>query len=198
MITIGTGSVRRTAVVRTILFATLLMGAMPGVRGVGYRHEDGDRFVLSRRCHRLYGDPTNAGPGAQADNVGNEFTDPLPGTVALVSASATVGLATALTGPTNAVIWNGSLPIGGSVTITINATVATGTALGTSVGNTGSISFDGNSDGTNESAAVTDDPNLPGASDPTSFTVIPAVTLTRPNRRPARSIAAVSSPTRSS
>ncbi len=63
---------------------------------------------------------SNSGLGAQADNVGHEFTDTLPTSLALVSANASSGTA-GTTG--NTVNWNGSIPAGGSVTITINATI---------------------------------------------------------------------------
>ena len=51
---------------------------------------------------------TNSGGGAQADNAGNEFTDILPASLTLVSATATSGTAAANVG-TNTVTWNGAL-----------------------------------------------------------------------------------------
>jgi uncharacterized repeat protein (TIGR01451 family) len=51
---------------------------------------------------------TNSGPGAQGDNPGNEFTDVLPESLALVSATATSGTALANVG-TNTATWNGSI-----------------------------------------------------------------------------------------
>ncbi len=115
---------------------------------------------------------TNSGPGAQADNPGNEFTDVLPSGLALVSAMATSGTAAANTG-TNTVTWNGSIPSGGSVTITITATILPA-AAGHTVSNQGSISYDSDGNGTNESTAQTDDPGVAGAANPTSFTVASA------------------------
>ena len=112
---------------------------------------------------------TNTGPGAQGDNPGNEFTDVLPASLALVSATATSGTAVANVG-TNTVTWNGSIPAGGSVTITITATILAG-AAGTTVSNQGAIAFDGDGNGTNESTAATDDPGTPGSGNPTSFAV---------------------------
>jgi uncharacterized repeat protein (TIGR01451 family) len=118
---------------------------------------------------------TNNGGLTQADNAGDEFTDVLPSTLTLVSASASSGTAVATVG-TNTVTWNGTLaPLGGSVTITINATINAGTG-GTTISNQGSISFDGNGDGTNEGSGLTDDPGTAPANDPTSFAV--AVTAT--------------------
>ncbi len=107
---------------------------------------------------------TNNGTSSQPDNPGNEFTDVLPAALTLVSASATSGTAVA-TIPTNTVTWNGSIaPLGGSVTITINALVTTG---GQAISNQGQVSFDADGNGTNETNAVTDDPNTAAPGDPT-------------------------------
>lgn len=111
---------------------------------------------------------TNTGTGNQADNAGNEFTDVLPSGLTLVSATATNGTA-ATAG--NTVTWNGALaPLGGTVTITVTATINAG-AQGTTISNQGTVAFDSGGNGTNGGSALTDDPALPGASDPTSFAV---------------------------
>ncbi len=111
---------------------------------------------------------SNSG-GAQADNPGNEFTDVLPAQLTLVSATATSGTAVANVG-TNTVTWNGAIAgSGGSVTITIVATIqpsATGT-----VSNQGAVSYDSDANGTNDASAVTDDPAVGGGSDATTFTI---------------------------
>jgi uncharacterized repeat protein (TIGR01451 family) len=113
---------------------------------------------------------TNTGTSAQADNPGNEFTDVLPAQLALVSATATAGTAVASTGA-NTATWNGSLaPLGGSVSITIHATIKPGTG-GSTVANQGTIAFDADGDGTNEASAVTDNPATPAPNDPTTFVV---------------------------
>jgi len=112
---------------------------------------------------------TNSGTLAQADNPGNEFTDVLPASLTLVSATATSGTAVPTVG-TNTVTWNGSIPAGGSVTITITATVNAGTT-GQTISNQGSTSFDSNGDGTNDTAGSTDNPATPAAGDPTSVVV---------------------------
>jgi uncharacterized repeat protein (TIGR01451 family) len=118
---------------------------------------------------------SNAGPAAQYDNPGNELNDVLPASLALVSATATLGTATA-TLATNTVTWNGSIPAGGSVTITITATILTSTLPGTAVSNQATLAFDADGNGTNEAAALSDDPAVAGAADPTVFTVLsPAV-----------------------
>ncbi len=112
----------------------------------------------------------NAGASAQADNPGAELTDVLPASLTLVSATATSGTATA-TVATNTVTWNGSLAAGASVTITINATINSGVAPGTTISNQGTIAYDADGNGTNEASAVTDDPSTATANDPTSFQV---------------------------
>jgi len=110
---------------------------------------------------------TNSGTTAQGDNPGNEFVDVLPPSLALVSATATSGAAVA-TVATNTVTWNGSLAAsGGSVTITITATILP-TASG-SVSNQGTIAYDSDDNGTNESTRQTDDPAVGGQTDPTVF-----------------------------
>lgn len=110
---------------------------------------------------------SNAGPGIQADNASDEFTDTLPAGLTLVSATASSGSATTAA---NVVSWNGSIPASGSVTITINATIdanATGQIV-----NQGTVFFDTDGNGSNESTATTDDPALPGGTDGTGFVVL--------------------------
>jgi uncharacterized repeat protein (TIGR01451 family) len=114
---------------------------------------------------------TNTGNVTQTDNPGHEFVDVLPATLALVSADATSGaLASDL--PANSVTWDGSFPSGGSVTITIHATIKPTVALGTTIANQATISYDADANGTNESTTLTDDPDKPGANDPTSLVVV--------------------------
>lgn len=113
---------------------------------------------------------TNAAAYDQQNNPGDEFTDVLPPQLTLVSASATSGTALATVG-TNTVTWNGSVPAGGSVTITIQATIDAGTA-GQTVTNQGTVNHDPDGNGVNEAASLTDSPAAAGASDPTSFFVL--------------------------
>jgi uncharacterized repeat protein (TIGR01451 family) len=116
---------------------------------------------------------TNSGTGTQGDNPGNELTDVLPAGLALVSATATSGTATA-TVATRTVAWNGSLAAGGSVTITINATIDANVAPGTTLTNQATFNYDADGNGTNEASGVTDDPAARGGADPTSFQVAAA------------------------
>jgi uncharacterized repeat protein (TIGR01451 family) len=112
---------------------------------------------------------SNSSTFAQLDNPGDEFTDVLPAGLTLVSANATSGTAAANTG-TNTAAWSGSIAGGGSVTITITATINSN-AGGTTISNQGTINYDADGDGTNESSRLTDDPAVGGASDATSFFV---------------------------
>jgi uncharacterized repeat protein (TIGR01451 family) len=115
---------------------------------------------------------TNSGGSASPDNAGHEFTDTLPAALTLVGATATAGTPSA-TIASNTVTWDGSVPAGGSVTITITATINAGFA-NTTVSNQGSVSYDADLNGTNETTVPTDDPAVGGTSDPTVFTVVPA------------------------
>ena len=110
---------------------------------------------------------TNTGTGAQPDGPGDELTDLLPAGLTLVNATASSGAAAALG---NTVTWNGAIPASGMVTITITATVNSGTA-GTTLTNQGTTAFDADNNGTNEAAGVTDDPATSAAGDGTAVVV---------------------------
>jgi len=111
---------------------------------------------------------SNAGPGNQGDNAGNEFTDVLPATLALTGASSSSGTTTSNL-VSNTVTWNGAIPAGGSVTISITATISPAIVGMLLISNQGQISFDADGNGTNEATAVTDDPSRPGNQDATVF-----------------------------
>jgi uncharacterized repeat protein (TIGR01451 family) len=115
----------------------------------------------------------NSGPGDQRDNPGDELTDVLPSSLTLVSAAATSGTAAA-TVATNSVTWNGVISAGGSVTVTIQATIKAGTPAGTTISNQANFSYDADGNGTNEMNGVSDDPGAGGAADPTAITVVGA------------------------
>lgn len=112
---------------------------------------------------------TNSGL-AQGDNPGDELIDVLPAALTLVAATATSGTATSDVGA-HTVHWNGSIPGSASVTITIQATVNPGTPRGTIVSNQGTINYDSDGNGSNETSALTDDPGVSGSDDPTDFEV---------------------------
>lgn len=112
----------------------------------------------------------NNGTIAQADNPGPEFEDVLPPALTLVTASASSGVITVSLN-TNTVTWNGAIPAnGGQVVITIEAMINPD-AFGAIVVNQGTLFVDIDGDGTNEAHPLTDDPNQPGLSDPTIFSV---------------------------
>ncbi|HEX4499218.1 MAG TPA: IPTL-CTERM sorting domain-containing protein [Thermoanaerobaculia bacterium] len=109
----------------------------------------------------------NTGPAAQADNAGNEFTDTVPSPLVVATPTASSGTVSAA--GVNPVTWNGPIPAGGSVTITIPATIPTGTA-GQTVSNQGTVNYDIDNDGTNGATTLTDAPGG-AANDPTTFVV---------------------------
>lgn len=110
---------------------------------------------------------TNTGSAASADNAGDEFTDVLPAQLNLTAATASAGTAVA-TIATRTVTWNGSVPAGGSVTITIDATIANTVGQ---VSNQATIGYDADGNGSNETVIVTDDPGAAGGADATTFAI---------------------------
>ena len=121
---------------------------------------------------------SNGGASVQQDNPGNEFIDVLPSQLTLVSADASGGTVSANTG-TNTVTWNGAISNGDAVTITITATIHSGTE-GLTVSNQGTVNYDADGNGTNEASSQTDDPNTSG-SDATVFTVCAATHVVTTN-----------------
>ena len=112
---------------------------------------------------------TNTGDTAQADNAGNEFALVLPTGVVLAQVLATSG--TPGDNSTNTARWDGGIPAGGAVTITINCTFTA--PAGTVISAQGTIGFDADGNGSNESTALTDDPATEPRPDPTVFVVPP-------------------------
>ncbi len=147
---------------RVIVPVQLDVVALPPVVS-GTKTVSGSFFVGSNVSYTIV--LTNTGAGPQNDNPGDEFVDVLPGGLTATSASASSGTVLR-TG--NTVTWNGSIPAGGSVTITIGATINP-SAAGSVVTNQGTINFDSNADGTNNATVLTDDPGTAGAGDGTSF-----------------------------
>jgi uncharacterized repeat protein (TIGR01451 family) len=114
---------------------------------------------------------TNDGTQIQGDNPGPEFEDALPTSLGLVSVNATSGTVT-IDFVRTRFAWDGSISSGGTVTITIIATINPDVALGTTVANQGTANYDADGNATNEAVVTTDDPGQPGANDPTSFVVV--------------------------
>ncbi|MEP7010722.1 MAG: DUF11 domain-containing protein [Acidobacteriota bacterium] len=117
---------------------------------------------------------TNQGPATQFDNPGPELTDPLSFDFAPVSVSSTSGTATA----SNFLNWDGSIPPGGTVTITLLVQLSSLLTPGATVSNQATAIYDADGNGTNESFAPSDDPSTATAGDQTVFQVVgaPAVT----------------------
>lgn len=115
----------------------------------------------------------NCGPADQADNPGDELTDTLPAGLTLTGASATSGTA-ATAG--NTATWNGAIPSGDAVTVTVTATVDAGTA-GMTLCNQATVAFDADGNGTNESVVLSDDPDEPGDADPCCILVLDAAAI---------------------
>jgi uncharacterized repeat protein (TIGR01451 family) len=109
----------------------------------------------------------NDGTTDQADNSGDELVDVLPAELRVTGATASSGTAT-VTASANRVSWNGTIAAGGSVSITITARINPGTG-GRSFSNQASVSYDADGDGVNETTVPSDDPALPGTTDPTSL-----------------------------
>jgi len=138
--------------------------SVSGTKTVSGNFSPGGTVVYTVTLH-------NAGPGTQMDNPGDEFTDILPSPLALVNTTATSGTMSA-SFVAHTVWWNGSIPAGGTVTITITAMTYDGITPGTTVTNQGSFAYDADGDGTtNEANGTTDDPQAGGAADPTVFIV---------------------------
>lgn len=111
---------------------------------------------------------TNTGT-AQGDNPGGEFVDNLPVQLSGATANATSGSVLVSGGFPPTVTWNGAIAAGASVTITISATISSSFPVGVQISNQGTVNFDSDGDGINETPVLTDDPSVPGAADPTVF-----------------------------
>jgi parallel beta-helix repeat protein len=112
---------------------------------------------------------TNAGPRTQRDNPGDEFFIRLPVELDLVDVVASAGQGTA-DRAMRTIAWNGAIPPGTSVRLTIRAIIRSGT-VGKTVISQGTVQFDVHGNGLNEALAPTDDPVPPGPADATTFVV---------------------------
>jgi uncharacterized repeat protein (TIGR01451 family) len=113
---------------------------------------------------------TNDGCEDQGDNTGHEFIDQIPDFMTYVpgSASASTGTAGFEGGQ---VVWDGEVPMGGSVTITFQVVIAENTPNQTTICNQGVVHWDSTGDDTNDAQEPTDDPSTPQDDDPTCLTV---------------------------
>ena len=118
----------------------------------------------------------NGGDGTWVDGRGDELTDVVPAMLTGVTATADSGTV-AVAG--NTVTWNGAIPPGGSVHLAVSATLVPSVP-----GSSGALSVPGapaapicnqaTLAASSNGPGVTDDPALPGAADPTCFTLLPA------------------------
>lgn len=112
---------------------------------------------------------TNQGCADLANGPGHEFTDTLPaGLTATGYVQADRGTV-AIDGDT--IVWDGSIPAGGTVRITFKARIGSDVAAGTTLCNQGVVLWDTNRDGTADTSEPTDNPATPEDDDPTCVTV---------------------------
>ncbi|WP_437993547.1 hypothetical protein [Sorangium sp. So ce145] len=140
-------------------------------RLVGYLTVLGERIAGEELAYTVL--ISNTGGRVQPDNPGFEFVDVLPPELLLEGAFADSGAVSA-DPATNTVGWDGEVGPGEWVVLTMEAILLPLTD-GLVVTNQGTLFFDADSDGVNESSAMTDEPLFAGAADPTVLTVSPAV-----------------------
>jgi uncharacterized repeat protein (TIGR01451 family) len=110
----------------------------------------------------------NTGNGSSADNLGNEFEDPIPDHTTYITASANASSGTIEYNDTNNLLtWNGVIPAHGSIEITFCVSVDLDVPPGTVISNQGTVNYDSNGDGINDAQKLTDDPATPPIGDPT-------------------------------
>lgn len=128
----------------------------------------------------------NPPPEELPDGDGDELSLPLPavleplevtatsGTVAVMAAGAAPSGAgrrsSAAAAGGSVVTWNGSLPAGGAVEVTIVARVSAATSAGVTLQAIGT--FDSDGDGSNDEGFTSDDPTRPGADDATFLPLV--------------------------
>jgi uncharacterized repeat protein (TIGR01451 family) len=98
---------------------------------------------------------SNQGDGASFDNPGDELTDVLPSELVLTAATATAG---SITTSGNTVSWNGGIPAGASVVITISARIQDSVAPTSLISNQGTVHYDALRNGTNQTTLATAGP----------------------------------------
>jgi len=111
----------------------------------------------------------NYGCADLEDNPGHEYTDALPaGMDATGQITETSGTA-ALDG--NTIVWDGSITAGGSVTIKYTVDLSHELEIDDQICNQGTVHWDSDGDGTNDSTTQTDDPTTEAEDDPTCLTI---------------------------
>ena len=114
----------------------------------------------------------NYGLGDQSDNSGPEFVDEIPAFMAYIdgSASATSGTIS-FDASGNSIVWNGSIPALGSVTINFQVNIDEAAPGGSLICNQGVVTWDIDGDATNDSQTPTDDPSTLAPEDPTCLVI---------------------------
>ena len=115
----------------------------------------------------------NIGNAPLVNNVDPEFLDNIPANTTYIigTASATVGSVTL--NPTNTQLrWDGTLNPDQAVAITFQVRLDSPLAHMTQICNQGTVYYDGDGNGTNESTVPTDDPRTPEKDDATCDTVV--------------------------
>jgi uncharacterized repeat protein (TIGR01451 family) len=111
----------------------------------------------------------NYGCADLEDNPGHEFTDAMPAGLELTGQITETSGKAAIDGDT--IVWDGSIPAGGSVTITYRVDIDEGLEIGDQICNQGIVHWDSNGDGTNDKETLTDDPTTVDEGDPTCLTL---------------------------
>jgi len=124
----------------------------------------------------------NPGDFDLVDNPGDEVVDPLPEGLTVLAATADAGLTT-VDPDQRTVRWNGPVPAGGTVTVTIQAAIALD-AQGKLLTNQAELAYDADGTGDNETRSLSDDPGADGGTDPTEFVVGAPSVVEIPTVRP--------------
>jgi len=129
---------------------------------LGIFPKTGDRILLEAEL-------TNQSQFKQFDNpLSHEFSQTLPTGMTLVSAEVLGGGGTLKQNlPTSSLYWNGAIESFEKVRIQIQAELGDDAATLPYLAVQGTIQFDSDGDGVNESQSLSDDPNQPGEEDPT-------------------------------
>ena len=147
-------------------YAPLLQATKISVDQNGGFLEPGDVLVYTIVLH-------NIGNAALVNNVDPEFLDNIPANTTYIvgTASATVGSVTL--NPTNTQLrWDGTLNPGQATAITFQVRLGSPLAHMTQICNQGTVYYDGDGNGTNESTVPTDDPRTSEKDDATCDTVV--------------------------
>lgn len=112
---------------------------------------------------------TNQGCADLPNGPGHEYSDTLPAGLAATGFVQADGGTASLDGAT--IVWDGSIPAGGTVRITYKVRIGNDVAPGTTLCNQGVAQWDSNRDGTVDASEPTDDPTTPEDDDPTCLTV---------------------------